>query len=67
MLEFYDGREGSKMEWLFVFKIKQEMLVVIPNWMLPKLQLKKFFSTNSSLLKIPSSFSLIYDITKQPI
>ena len=65
MIEFYDGREGSKMEW-FVLKIKQ-MFVVIPNWMLPKLQLKKFFSTNSSLLKIPSSFSLIYDITKQPI
>ena len=66
MIEFYDGREGSKMEWLFVLKIKQ-MFVAIPNWMLPKLQLKKFFSTNSSLLKIPSSFSLIYDITKQPI
>ena len=32
ILEFWDGmREGSGMEWLFVFKIKQEMYVVTPN------------------------------------
>ena len=25
-------REGRKMGWLFVFKLKQEMYLVIPNW-----------------------------------
>ena len=33
ILEFSDRMmEGGKMEWLFVFKIKQEMCVVTPNW-----------------------------------
>ena len=32
MLDFYNGiMEGSKMEWLFVFKIKQKKWIVTRN------------------------------------
>ena len=64
----HHGRE--KIEWLFVFKIKQEMWIVnskLIKSMLLKLWLKKFFSTNSSQLNIPSGLFVIYEVAKQPI
>ena len=66
--KIHRGRE--KIEWLFVFKIKQEMWTVnfkLIKSMLLKFLLKKFFSTNSSQLNILSGFFVIYEVAKQPV
>ena len=55
--------EGNKMEWLLV-KLTRNIRCnsKLIKSMLPKLQLKKFFSAISSLLNILSSFIVIYEL-----